>query len=368
MNRSFLIILTILAGIFLAGCHRDDEPQTARRTILVYMAAKNNLSYYATLDISEMMRAEIPADCRLLVFRSTYDYGTELFEIKGGQMKTLKTYEEGTLAADAETLTRVLVDARRLAPARENGIIFWSHSTGWHGAVKAPALNRSFGQEQGHVIELPELQRALSTAPKFNFIFFDSCYMGGVEVAYQLRDCADYMVGSVCEVPSTGMPYNLTLPSLFSTDIVGGLIEAIDINVDYYLDRPRELCPSTLSLINMSKVEALAEASRPLYVNAKEPGETLQYFSVTKPYSTLFADLKQYMELTARHEDELVPFERALAEAVIRERHTSTIWGQLPIDHCCGLSVNPSPHSADYGYMNLAWFKDVIESNGLSEN
>lgn len=361
MNKYLLIILAAAASFLFAGCrhhhNEEPEPERARRTILVYMAAQNTLSGYDTSDLNEMRQARIPADCRLLVFRSTYNADPELIEIAGGEMKPLLTYPEGTIGADAETLKRVLADARKLAPAHENGIIFWSHSSGWKGAVKAPAANRSFGLEYGRQIELPDLADALLTVPTLDFVFFDSCYMGCVEVAYELRHTARYLVASPCEVPADGMPYNQTLPALFDRNLTAGLTEAIDLTVDHYLASPRERCPSTLTLVNLSEMDGVATSAAPLLANQIEPADDFQYLSITVPYNKLFVDLRHYMDVTTDNPETFRKFSDALERAVIHERHTLSIWDRIPIEHCCGLSINPEPDSDDYGYRNLAWTK-----------
>lgn len=366
-----IFIAAFAALLMLCGCHKDepqiDEPQAeVSRTILVYMAAKNNLSYFSTLDLGEMMNAEVPDDCRLVVFRSTYGEDPQLVEIENGRLTPLKTYDAGTLAADKETLIEVLADVEKLAPSRSPAIIFWSHSTGWKGAQKVAPTSRSFGLEQGREIELPDLAAALRTAPRRPaFIMFDSCYMGCVEVAYELRDCADYLISSVCEVPSEGMPYERTLPLLFNDR----LAEAIDINVDYYVNEylsdNQGHCPSTMSLIRLSGMEALARASAPLYADRKEAEEEIQHFSVTSPFKNLFVDLQHFMEQTSAAS--LDEFNVALRNVVVHERHTASIWGQIDIEHCCGLSVNPEPESTAYNYQATAWFKDVISNNGVED-
>lgn len=46
----------------------------------------------------------------------------------------------------------------------------------------------------------------------FDFIWFDACYMSGIETAYELRDKCDTFVAYPTEVYTPGMPYNLTIP------------------------------------------------------------------------------------------------------------------------------------------------------------
>lgn len=53
---------------------------------------------------------------------------------------------------------------------------------------------------------------------KFDYILFDLCYMGGVEVAYALRNVTDNIVASPAEVVIRGMPYNKVMSYLF-TDV-----------------------------------------------------------------------------------------------------------------------------------------------------
>ena len=368
-GRLRILIPVIAALLLLSGCRKHDEPEDdtparVRRTILVYMAAKNNLSSFSYADLSEMARAEIPADCRLVVFHSTYGEAPELVEIANGKMTTLKTYRGEQLAAQKETLIEVLADVEALAPSLSPGIIFWSHSSGWKGAQRvAAASSRSFGLEYGHEIELPDLAAALLTAARRpEFIMFDSCYMGCVEVAYELRRCADFFIASVCEVPSDGMPYNLTLPLLFNGDYE----RAIDVNVDYYLGIPSEHCPSTMSLVKLSEMEALGRASKALYLNRKEAEEEIQHFSITTPFKDLFVDFGHFMEQTAT--EPLGEFKSALQRAVVHERHTRRIWSSVEIEHCCGLSVNPDPESTAYGYRKTAWFKDIINNDGIIED
>ena len=368
--------MVILAGFFTFGCSLFEEPEPSptppgrgpgetRRTILVYMAARNNLSSFARLDISEMLRADIPSDCRLVVFRSLPGDVSDLIEIYDGKIDVLKTYDEGIVGADAETLKEVLADVRTFAPATENGVIFWSHSSGWKASQRVAPFARSFGSENDGKcqIEMPDLAAALQTVPKFDFVFFDSCYMGCVEVAYEIRHAADYMVASVCEVPTDGMPYDRTLPYLFAENLTDGLQLAIDSNVDHYLNDPSESCPSTMSLIDLSAMDALAAAAAPILSNRGTPEEDFQYFSVSSSFRNYFVDLEQYMKQVSTDNIAFEEFKAALDRTVLHERHTDWIWNRLPILTCCGLSINPDPTSAAYGYQSLAWTIDTQRNN-----
>ena len=54
--------------------------------------------------------------------------------------------------------------------------------------------------------------------PDFDYILFDACLMSQVEVAYELRDTADYLILSPAEVMSAGFPYFKITKYLLSAD------------------------------------------------------------------------------------------------------------------------------------------------------
>lgn len=355
MNRYFLSLL--LFCLALTGCNDRSAPEPelpADRVVLVYMEARNNLSAEALDDLDEMRRAEIPAGSRLLVYRSrSGEPRPALIEIFQGRDSVLKTYDEADMATDPEQMARVIADVHRMAPSDEFGMIFWSHASGWR-QKSAPALNsRGFGSELGNMMTVTQLADALGRDSKIDYLFFDCCYMGCAEVAYELRQSARYFVASVCEVPAGGMPYHLTVPELFNRNMVQGLKNAIDINVDYYLNDPSERCPSTLSLVDLSKLDALIDSVRPTIGQSVSQSFYWQRFSRNAPYRDMFTDLGQYMKT----------FGATLPDGLIlHERHTESVWGTISLTYCSGLSIfYPNfANGIDYtykGYDTLQWAK-----------
>lgn len=358
MNRYFLSLILFL--IALTGCDRSTRsylPEPAApvdRVVLVYMEARNNLSGEALEDIDEMRRAAIPEGNRLLVYRSrSGDPFPALIEIFQGGDSVLKTYADTVRATDPAQMARVIADVHTLAPSREFGMVFWSHASGWRQKT-APALDsRAFGFELGTSMTITELADALGRAGKIDYLFFDCCYMGCAEVAYELRRSARYFVASVCEVPGGGMPYHLTVPELFNPSMAEGLKNAIDLNVDYYLNDPSERCPSTLALVDLSKMDELIDSVKPTIDGTVSPGFYWQRFSRNEPYRYMFTDLGQYMDT----------FGGTIPDGVIlHERHTDSVWGSISLSYCCGLSVfyPDFPNGKDYtykGYDTLEWAK-----------
>lgn len=348
-----LALLLLLPLLFLTSCH-DDEPERSRRTVLVYMAARNSLSSFYNADIREMQQAEVPADCRLLIFLSTYGEEPSMIEITPQGRKQLKLYTDNPISTDPATLRRAIADARLLAPSKEFGIVMWSHSTGWKGVKQAPA-SRSFGLDAGREMSIPDMADALATA-NADFLFFDSCFMGGVEVAYELRRCARWFVGSMTEVPADGMPYDLTTPELFNSDMAQGLVNAIDLNVDHYISDPTEKCPSTFTLVDLQQMDALADATRSLMQDARELPTDYepQYLATSTTFKPWYVDMGAQMEALAASPESFQAWQEVMNRAVIHCRHTGSIWGQIPFTRCSGLSICPVPAAAP-SYSELEW-------------
>lgn len=356
-----LVIPLILAALVLAGCNREEpvseakEPVKVRRTVLVYMEGRNNLHSAAISDLNEMRQANIPEDCRLIVYRSiSGDDKPVLMEIKQGKDSVMITYPAEAMATDPEQLRTVLADVKRRAPSDELGIVFWSHSSGWR--QKAPMLSRGYGLEySSHQMSITDLASALE-GQGLDFIFFDTCYMGCVEVAYELRHAATRMVASVCEVPTDGMPYTQTVPFLFDANTDEGLKNAIDATVDHYTETRATSCPSTLSLIDLTLMQSVADATKAVITNDLPENFQPQSFSISSPYRELFFDLGQYVEALGGNAEEVI------GDAVIHERHTPyKVWNILSINHCSGLttgipSMNPSLYEK-HQYSTLEWAK-----------
>ena len=247
-KHKIAILLLCVIGLLITSCQQDgpDTPEApVKRTILVYMVASNSLGVNRRdqMDLDEMDRAVEHGElngCRLLVYRIGPDDDIPLlFEIKKGwrgtaEHQTLVTYD-GTKGASvtAARMSQVIADAKRLAPARDYGLILWSHGTGWAPSLttRAAAPRRVFGEDNGSTMALDQLAAAIPVGA-FSWIYADVCYMGCVEVAYQLRSRCRYFVGYPTEIPGRGMPYELTLPYLCADQVQ--LDKACQETFDYY--------------------------------------------------------------------------------------------------------------------------------------
>lgn len=67
-------------------------------------------------------------------------------------------------------------------------------------------------------MDISELKDVLRNAPHLSFLLFDACFMQSVEVVYELKEHADYIIGSPTEIPAPGAPYQKVVPAMFANN------------------------------------------------------------------------------------------------------------------------------------------------------
>jgi len=291
------VVVCLLAAIcvLLPGCRDtlvspeelDPEPrEVVERTVIFYMAADNSLSNQVENDTTEMVKARhlIPKGVNVVIYLDDKTSKPAIYELsRAGGMKLWKRYEEELNSMDADVMYDVLHTIKHYFPANHYGITFWSHGTGWI-PQKQSVRRKTFGEDwhrgssaSGKLeMEIPALRDVLAHFPKFDYIFFDACFMQCIEVAYELRNVTNYMVSSPAEIPGPGAPYHLIIDALCKGD-AKGIVEGYGngypgtYNGFYY---PGVL----LSCIDCTQLEPLAiETGRlltPFYMEHAEPYAT----------------------------------------------------------------------------------------------
>ena len=252
MNR-FIALLSSL--LLLVACSPDEvsdaEQQDAERTVLVYMAAENNLSGYADSDLDEMKRGSMNLDNRqnLIVYIDKAEANPPyLVRIKEGQLVDSVAFEE-SLTADPAVMERVIRYTREKYHAKSYGLVLWGHANGWIVKTDTVAYDgrRAYGGDTGDNIRskvgtywmnIPSMARAIASGmgnDRLHFILADCCCMGDIETAYELRQVTDYLIASPAEIPDRGAPYHLILPDLFSNSPTF-YQSVVDTYFDHYMD------------------------------------------------------------------------------------------------------------------------------------
>lgn len=225
------VTILLCAISLLAACEKEDstEPQLPQpremvaRTVLVYLVGDNTAFDLSRLlmgnfeDMKIGMSQVDDADCNLVVYsemKADVPHLIRIYKNKGKVIAdTLYTYPEQN-PLSKEVMGGVFSEMMRLFPADSYGMVFLSHGEGW--VPGTTPKGRSMGDYRGTQMNIADFHQVLKkTRCHLDFLLFDDCYMQSVEVAFELRDCVDYFIGSPTEIPGPGGHYDLIVPSLF---------------------------------------------------------------------------------------------------------------------------------------------------------
>ena len=236
-------------------------------TILVYMAADNDLESHAIADINEMERAILDPEITVLALvdrGAGYDYSngnwtdTRLYEIsydkedcgsiivsKEVDCPDLELYTSTSTELDMgsrQTLENVLAFIQKSYDAEHYALIMWGHGSGWRSGggedceaadgaqaekddaseadgasgTASQSLFRAFSiddtsQTTLSLVQMSSaIQNAFSSRP-LDFLGMDTCFGVSLEIAFQLKDSVSFLAGTPALVPCGGWNYEALL-------------------------------------------------------------------------------------------------------------------------------------------------------------
>ena len=303
MNR---IILFFISLLLFSACDKNEdpsptptpEPTQAERTVLIYLSGENNLTQdsqypgesYMDFDMEEILEGsyKLNNNQHLICFIDSVgkDNKPYFIEVANGKAKEVYRYESDFYASDPAKFREVLQYTIDNYPAKEYGLVLWGHARGWivnndsvPNVLKAREVTRGFGKDEGwdtngssKWMNITQMAQALETIPKLKFIFADCCNFMCAEVGYELRNCAEYLIGSPAEIPGEGAPYHLMIEKLFSTS-PSFYNDICNCYYDYFIEaytdpdyRDWDLAGYSvpLSTFRLDQMENLADATKQL--------------------------------------------------------------------------------------------------------
>jgi hypothetical protein len=358
--------------------------QTVTRewTILVFMNAANNLEPDSVDDMNEMEQLGSTDRVNIVVqWKRIAGYDSS-----NGDWRTTRRYYV-TKDNDPETVnSNLLVDMGagvdmgspttlrdflqwgiRSFPARKYMVVIWNHGAGWRAyrdRLNIFARGVSYDDNTGNHIRIWELPLALSVGVKWDIIAFDASLMQMLEVAYEIRNLGDYIVGSEESPPAPGYPYHRILAPVVSNPNISARDLAVQIviqTINYYgADRTDNITQSALdaSLIEnvAQKVDVLARVLLQVATDHAAVAAARENAQAYAEYT--FKDLWDYTEqLRARLPsspgltDAINGVQSALSQAVIAEAHSNR-----RVNRSRGLSIYvPRPSEFETRYNLLAF-------------
>ena len=268
-------LLTVLCGILLlASCDKDNNVPSGElldKTVILYITGDNDLSSNAVDNITALTEgsAGLGEKNKIVVFADTCNKKPMKLVISNGMVETQEEYESEFYMTSPTMMKTLLTSAMNDYKAKSYGLILWGHSTGWlveKDAIKTRGYgydNNGGGTAMTRIwINYPSIASTLESLPsKFDFIIGDCCLLQCAEVAYELRKCTDYIIGSPSETPAFGIPYKEIVPYLFgsSTDSYLKIADAITDHTKY-VEGTKYNTPS--SVIKTSGMDTLATATK----------------------------------------------------------------------------------------------------------
>ena len=242
------MFLFIVATCSFSACSKDDEtppivsPYVESRTVMVYMVAENSLNKNVWADVQEMLvgmnNDTLSANDRLVIYLDdvklpriyVVDKTTKITQFS--ELVPVMTYENDVNSSSAEQLGTFIDYVKSNYPAESYGLVMWSHASGWTPSnfsgdmySETPTKRKSFGVDNGknttnnngNQMNIDDMASVLQ-GNAFDFIFFDACVMQTIEVAYELRDAAKWLIASPAEIPASGANYETMTRAMFLKD------------------------------------------------------------------------------------------------------------------------------------------------------
>lgn len=387
------VCYSLVLLFFFVSCekHNTELPEQAKST-LIYMIADNNLDYYAVSNIKEM-ELGLPehSSGKLFVFIDRNQGGKPahpiLYEVKRDTVNTvitstiLKTYEEQN-SCNPQCFREVVADVQHRCATQNtqlDRLVLWSHGTGWLPA--GAGFNEydniaplSFGLDNTECsdttssineMDIKQLAKALDGF-HFDLLLMDACFMGCIEVAYELKNHFDHMILSPSEVLSTGFPYKN-----IACDLVGMSLkpEAIaEKFFNYYNSQENALQSATIAVVNTEYLSEFARKMKSIYKlystveNKSGIVDTVPQYDRT--ISNYFFDLENFVtQVSTITNSTNSDIAGIWSNMLSYYRHTQTMFSTLNLSQTTGLSVYiPNNYEQkkdlhDY-YKTLKWAQD----------
>lgn len=256
-----IIFLFLLIYVF-HSCKKDNKLQQedvkVNRTVLIYMEANNDLKYEALSSINSMERGYSNPKDNLLVYIKTEDNVSHILKIHHDNLHNKITSDTvHTIYDDIPSNPLNLLNSINFVkdnyPSNSFGLVLWSHATSW-----APPFNqiklKSFGRDREVEMDIFDLKNVLPN--NMDFIIFDACSMSSIEVLYEFKLKAKFILSSPTETLAESYPYHKIVPDLFSS--LDKLERVAKTYYDHYNSLSGKLRSASISLIKTDELNDLA--------------------------------------------------------------------------------------------------------------
>lgn len=335
------------------------KTEETRHVLLMVSAGYNSLSSYLTDDLEDLASGTLPlfnrqADVLLVLSRLPQNRLSStnapvlyrMYADKNGEVArdTLLTWGTSTPLCTPDLLADALNYVKDHFPAKGYGMVFSSHASGWIPQIEAKSGTKTVGQDKqgssSFEIDMEEFAAAIPL--RMDYILFDACFMGCVEVAWQLREKADIVGFSPAEVLAEGFVYKTLTQRLFQKTP-----DPVAVCRDYFEQYDPVSGSATITVVDTRKMDRLATVCKQLFQKYREGIYSLEWSDVQyyfRPGFAYSADVKHLFDIqdilvqAGISAEDKAGFDAALKECILYEAHTPQFLS-VPLTRACGLSM-----------------------------
>ncbi len=380
-----LLLISVFLGAYASDIIQPKKPWT----VLVYMAAANDLNPYAFLDLQEMMKVGSNDNVNILVYLTLQEDGQEkitqqLYVNKGSMTRVAPDSVRDS--GDVETLKDALKWAFVTYPSDYKAVILWDHGSGDlnRSGRQLPPRGVCYDYDTGHYLTDEDCLKAFSWArlnffnlKRFDIIAFDACLMASLAMAYTLSFDADYLVASQETIPGDGYQYAY-LFSPFTNGVLDPLSFAKNMISSYKQEYTGTL-DYTLSATDLRAVQSLVNncnaVANVLTTQLKGKNKTTVRSTIKKCVSSLNClsfDDGNYIDLCQFYKNLLKNISGLKLSSAMANQFKNTLNAAINLfstvikanvksvnySQASGLSMYFARYAIDPSYYNLIWSKE----------
>ncbi len=248
-------------------------------TIMTFINSKNNLEMAGLFNVNQMEVVGSDKNMNIVVEMGRMKGQAGDTDIDGDWTGSRRFYimkdddeEKVTSPVMMKTKDVDMGDYKRIVdfvnwskknyPAKKYMLIIWNHGSGMFDPAKEKKVadkGISFDDETGNYVRTVQIGKILKEAGKVDILNFDACLMQMVEVAFEVKDYTEIVIGSEETFPGYGQPYDIFLgglkkmPDASPENFAAVIVESSKMFYTTAVSKSM-----TLSAIRTSKLDGLA--------------------------------------------------------------------------------------------------------------
>lgn len=364
----------------------NEKTKPEKQVLMIYMVGSNleSQNALASADIMEMLESDYDEETLTVLLctggASYWWYEgiptdkIMVYELKpedGGSLSEVTSLSSDNMS-EPSVLTEFLDLGYENYPADSYSLICWNHGG---GAVLGYGADENYDYScisMGDLDGAIEDSKLCENGKRFEWIGFDACLMGMIEVASLLSDNCNYMIASEEVEAGEGWNYDFLRPMSEQSEADGCSLahDIIDSYANYYEKEATYKADYTLSCLDMSEIADVERALDEFSNKAKVDLKNGKYHLLAKARN----DVKTFGKLTdigfydtidlydlAGKMEKMYPPE---AEKLKKSLEKFVVYSRTNMMNVYGVAIYFPYENSDYAKTWLGEYEDI----GFSEN